>query len=442
VKRSHISDLGPRTTDLERTSPTRLPLGRLLRRPWGRVGRLAGEVGDELSAPVLLVGGCVRDLLLGRPVTDLDIMIEGDGRAAAERLAQRLGASCRYDRRFLTAALYLRDGKHVDVATTRTESYPRAGALPEVQAAPLTEDLRRRDFTINAMAVFLNSKRWGEVLDPFGGREDLRRRVLRVIHDGSFADDPIRALRGVRFESRLGFRMEARTERLARRTARQGRLATVGPDRLRDELILLLQEPRPHLALARAAHLGLLRAVHPRLRLSAGALRAIARLDRQIAWFARIAPGQTLTDWVVRLLVALAGLGPAARRSVGPRLNLSRRHSQALEAYARGERMVKSLDQPGVARSAIYRVLRGVPGEAVLALVATHPSRRLRQAVDLYFSELRALRPHITGKDLKALGFRPGPAFGDALHVVRDARLDGKVATRRDELILARRVLQ
>ena len=222
-----------------RSSAARLPLGRLLRQPWRRLARRAGEVGDELALPVLLVGGCVRDLLLGRPVSDLDIMVEGDGRAVAERLADSVGATCRYDRRFLTAALYLRDGARVDVATTRTESYPRPGSLPEVAAAALTDDLRRRDFTINAMAAFLNRGRWGEVLDPFGGRDDLRRRVVRAIHDGSFADDPIRALRAVRFESRLRFHMDAATERLARRTARQGRLAGVGPDRLREELILL-----------------------------------------------------------------------------------------------------------------------------------------------------------------------------------------------------------
>ena len=422
--------------------PGRLPLGRLLARPWRDLARRAGEVGDEFRTPVLMVGGCVRDLLLGRPVADLDIMVQGDARAVAARLAERVGASGHYDRRFLTAALYLPDGTHLDVATTRVESYPRAGALPEVQPAPLEEDLRRRDFTINAMAVFLNRRRWGEVLDPFGGRDDLRRRVLRVIHDGSFADDPIRALRGVRFESRLGFRMDAGAERLARRAARQGRLATVGPDRLREELILLLQEPAPERALARAAELGLLRAIHPRLRPDAPTLRALGGVARQIAWFARIAPGQSPTGWLVRLLVALAGLGPAARGSVGSRLNLSRRHNQALQAFARSKRILKALDRPGVRRSAVYHALHGTAPEALLALVAVSRSPRLRRAVELYFRELRFMRPHITGKDLQALGLKPGPAFGVALQAVRDARLDGLVATRREELGLVRQVLR
>jgi len=420
----------------------RLPLGRLLRRPWSGVARRAGEVGDELSAPVLLVGGCVRDLLLGRRVNDLDIMVEGDGQAAAQRLAERVGATCRYVRRFLTAALYLPDGSHVDVATTRIEGYPRAGALPQVEAAPLAEDLRRRDFTINAVAVFLNRGRWGEVMDPFDGRGDMRRGLLRVIHDGSFTDDPLRALRGVRFESRLGFRMDPRTERLARRTAREGRLAGVGADRLREELILLLEEPHPDRALARAEALGLLKVLHRRLRLDDETLRALGAVERHVAWFAAIAPGQTVTGWLIGLMVSLSGLGPSGRLAAGAALNLSRRQTQALEAFARSARILRAVDRPGVRRSAIYRALHGVPPESLLALVAVSRSRRLRRAVSLYFGELRHVRPHVTGRDLLALGLAPGPALGAALDAVRDARLDGRANSRREELDLVRRMLR
>src|SRR6185295_6671142 len=172
-----------------------------------RIGRLA----DERGVAVYLVGGVVRDLLLKREILDLDLTVEGDGMAFARLVADRYGAGLAVFERFATARLAFPDGLKMDIATTRRESYAQPAVLPTVQPASIEEDLFRRDFTINAIAVQLNPHQFGSVFDPCGGQGDLRVRTIRVLHSGSFQDDPTRIFRAIRFEQRFGFRLERTT---------------------------------------------------------------------------------------------------------------------------------------------------------------------------------------------------------------------------------------
>jgi tRNA nucleotidyltransferase (CCA-adding enzyme) len=203
-------------------------------------------VHDLLAAvsglpPIYLVGGAVRDLLLGDPVVDIDLAVEGDGPRAARELAARLDGDVSPHERFGTATV--RAGTLAfDLAATRSETYPEPGALPVVAPASLSEDLGRRDFAINAMAAALQGDELGHLLDPHGGCADLDARVVRVLHDRSFVDDPTRLLRAARYEVRLDFRMDEPTEELAREAARRKALATVSGPRIRDELLDLLAE--------------------------------------------------------------------------------------------------------------------------------------------------------------------------------------------------------
>jgi tRNA nucleotidyltransferase (CCA-adding enzyme) len=222
-------------------------------------------------APAWLVGGAVRDLLLGAGSVDLDVAIEGDARSVARELASRLDGEAREHERFGTATVRA-GGLTVDLASTRRETYPQPGALPEVAEASLDEDLARRDFTVNAIAASLAADRVGELRDPHGGRADLDAGVIRVLHPRSFADDPTRLLRAVRYESRLGFRMDPETERLAREAIAAGALSTVSGARIRDELLDLLGETNRPSASAR----GRCRA-HGRPRAGSGAVAAARR---------------------------------------------------------------------------------------------------------------------------------------------------------------------
>ncbi|WP_338832738.1 CCA-adding enzyme [Moorella humiferrea] len=209
-----------------------------------RILSQARKIATAKGLRVYLVGGTVRDLFLGRPEVDLDLAVEGDGLSFAGELARQLGGRVVFHERFLTATVYW-SGERVDVATTRREFYPHPGSLPEVEPADLEADLARRDFTVNAMALPLNAGDLNAIVDPFGGRLDLDKRILRVLHEDSFSDDPTRLLRGIRFVTRLKFTLEEKTYCLARQALMDGYLERIAAERYWQEFFLLLKERRP-----------------------------------------------------------------------------------------------------------------------------------------------------------------------------------------------------
>src|SRR5215211_5091163 len=268
--------------------------------------RLLPEV--EGLPPTYLVGGAVRDLLRGADAVDLDLAVEGDARSAARALAERLGGSAREHERFGTATVRAPD-LTFDLATTRTETYDEPGALPRVAAATLADDLRRRDFTINAMAVALAGDDLGHLCDPHGGFADLDAGVVRILHSGSFLDDPTRLLRAVRYETRLGFQMDEDSERAARAALAEDALSTVSGARVRDELMDLLAEHEAPAAVERMRELGLARALHPALDpdpdlvASASLGAAAIGADRALASLAALVAGapEPLEAWIAGL---------------------------------------------------------------------------------------------------------------------------------------------
>jgi tRNA nucleotidyltransferase (CCA-adding enzyme) len=341
------------------------------------------EATGGLSA--YLVGGTVRDLLLGRDRADIDVAVEGGG---VEELADRLGPAARVHRRFDTATVWA-DGHEIDLAATRTETYPRPGALPEVAPARLSEDLARRDFTVNAMAIPLAGQ--AELIDPHAGLPDLERRQLRVLHDRSFVDDPTRALRAARYSARYGFALEPATgERLP-----EADLGTVSRDRVEAELRKLAAEPEARRGFELLAEWGLLE-----LQPGAGELiGAVAELLEGGVWTA-------VTDPDRAILAAALGRGvKEARRLAAARPS---RPSEGVE-LARGR---------GGVELALGRAL----GAAWL---------------DRYLAEWRAVRLEIDGDDLIAEGIPAGPAIGEGLGEALRAKLDGEADGREQELRVA-----
>jgi tRNA nucleotidyltransferase (CCA-adding enzyme) len=278
--------------------------------------------------PAHLVGGAVRDLLLGGQTVDLDVAIEGDARAVARELAQRLGGEAVEHERFGTATV--RAGElALDLATTRRERYVEPGALPEVEPAALAEDLGRRDFTINAMALGLTGDDLGVLHDPHGGSEDLEQGVIRVLHGRSFIDDPTRLLRALRYEARFGFHMDEQTERLAREAAAGAGFSTVSGPRVRDELLDLLAEDNAPAAVERLHELSLDRALDPDIEadpeLVASVQLACAETgaDRALAGLAALVSSSPLTlgDWLEELHLGRPQTDAVLRAAVkGPQL--------------------------------------------------------------------------------------------------------------------------
>jgi len=365
---------------------------------------------------VHLVGGAVRDLLLGGAPIDLDLVVEGDARAVASELGGELKA---FDR-FGTATVVL-DGFSYDIARARRETYAHPGALPDVQPAPLAEDLLRRDFTVNAIALAFS----GELTAAPMALEDLEARRLRVLHDQSFIDDPTRLFRLVRYSSRLGFEIEPHTRALAERAIVAGALGTVSGPRIGAELRLLAREPNPLAALHALGDLGLDAAVHPAFGL-AGDAPALAR--RALA----LLPEDGRPD---RLALAVAARGvPAAE--LGALLEWlafeAEDRDAILLAAARADDVAGALEAAR-APSEIAAAAAGAPPELVALAGALGPAARAREWLDT----LRDVRLEIDGGDLIAAGVPEGPAIGRGLRAALAAKLDGQAPGREAELAAA-----
>ncbi|HTU00568.1 MAG TPA: CBS domain-containing protein [Candidatus Sulfotelmatobacter sp.] len=403
--------------------------------------KLAGQVGDQLGTKVYAVGGFVRDLLLRHENQDVDLVVEGDGIAFAEALAAHLTAKVTSHRKFGTAVLTLADGFKLDVATARTEYYEAPAALPTVEHGSIKLDLYRRDFTVNTLAVCLNPGRFGELLDFFGGQQDLRDKALRINHNLSFVEDPTRILRAARFEVRFGLRLARHAEQLIANAVQMGLLDKVAGYRLFSELTLVLEEARPLPILQRLEELGVLKAIHPRLVLGPETARRIQRAGEVLTWYEMLYLETRPLVWLVHLLVILEEHSTAEGRAIIRRLSPPARTGAVLRQAL--------VDVRGLARafqrsrelspSQVYCLLAGERLEILLAVMARVELPALRKAVGNFITQSRRVRPLLRGDDLRALGLRPGPIYRDILNTLLYARLDGEVQSRDDELRLLRR---
>ncbi len=369
--------------------------------------------------PTFLVGGAVRDLLLGKPVVDLDLVVEGDARRVAQQIAARLDGTAIEHDHFGTATVRAQE-LSVDLASARRERYSRPGALPSVEPAPLIEDLVRRDFTINTMAIALSGHELGRLHDPRGGFWDLRDRVVRVLHTRSFLDDPTRLLRALRYEARLDFAMETDTEALARQAGARGAVATVSSSRVSDGLRLLLAEDNFPAALRRMRELELDHALHPAL-----------TVDPELAASAALGAMETGANRLMAALAALVLGAPEPLLRWLDDLNLPAEVRQRVtRAVLQAPAVAHSL-APQLSNSALHDLLHGAPAEVLaLALALGAPS----EPVLRYVRVVSATRLEIDGSDLIAAGVPQSPALGSALRETLRRKLDGSVSGREEEL--------
>lgn len=422
----------------------------------------AGTAAGELGYPLYAVGGFVRDLLLGEPNFDVDLVVEGDAIRLTQALASRLGGRVRSHRRFGTAKwilpktlVALGNGNDLhaagqalpdalDFVTARTEFYEHPTALPTVERSSIKQDLHRRDFTINTLAVRLTPDRWGELLDFYGGRKDLEDGVIRVLHSLSFVEDPTRILRAARFEQRFGFRIEPRTEELIADAL--DLLDRMTAERVRHEVELLLGEAQPERAFCRLADLGVLAVLHPLLRCDnwfvakAAELRAALRVaSDQQGSAAALAP----EDAAPRLHLALLTYHLPAEALDGflDRYRIRKEYRDlAQEVHALAPR-VQVLNANTLRASDIVRALDESSAEARFLLRVASDDWLVRQRLDLYQRRLQHQRPILTGDDLQRLGIEPGPVYRRIFERLRDARLDGEITTRAEEEALVNRLL-
>ena len=390
---------------------------------------------------VYLVGGAVRDLLLGEPGFDVDIAVEGDGIALAGDLAARLKGHVRPHEKFGTAVVVAHDAaggrQRVDVASTRSESYAYPAALPKVEHAGIRSDLARRDFTINAMAVSLKPETYGDLLDYYGGMTDLAARRIVVLHNLSFIEDPTRVLRAIRYENRYGLRMDEHTFNLARACCAMDLVGDLSSARLRDELIALLEEERVDFSLRRTEELGLTPSIHGRLRAGATTRDLVHRGDRARA--AHHLEGE-MPRWRLRLVWMLRDLEPEEIAMWAERMRIRRHDAEVLErALVVGRRLVDRVAR-GPSEADLYEFARGEPLEAVLAAVALDETGIAAERLGRFLDVTRHVKLAIGGEDLLALGFDASPEMGEVLRSVLHLRLNGVVRSRDEELAAAARL--
>ena len=398
------------------------------------IATLLGPISERAEAAgmsLYLVGGPVRDALLNAPVKDLDLVVDGDVQSLACRLAADLGGTVLSRSQFGTAALRIHD-QRLDLVTARRESYPRPGALPKVTASSIEDDLARRDFSVNSMAVPLLGPCKGELLDPHGGRQDLAEGFIRILHQGSFVDDPTRVLRAVRYEQRLGFRLEKGTSQKLSEAVDGGALGTLSGDRLRRELALMLRESNPNLALLRCGELGVLTAVHPAL----GDVSAVTK----------VAETAEESGPLIYLAALCHGISAEEGESLIQRLRMPVTWARVVrDTIAVGTLL--SREVPGLlpangvvlSPSDVYVLLDPYAPEAVWVNMLMAESPAAREALESYLTTLRYVKPILDGRDLVSMGLPQGPLVGEVLRELRSARMDGKVTTREGEVKLVER---
>jgi tRNA nucleotidyltransferase (CCA-adding enzyme) len=386
----------------------------------------------ELKINAYLVGGIVRDILLGMPNFDIDIVVEGDGIGFAKKLSKKLGCRMNSHKKFNTAVLVLGDGQHIDIATSRIEFYKRPGALPSVEWGSIGQDLSRRDFTINAMALSLNEKNFGQILDFFGGRKDLNDKRVKILHKMSFIEDPTRIFRAVRFEQRLGFEMDKQTEKLVRSTIEMDVVSELTGVRIRDELISILNEEKPWKPIKRLYELGALKKIglDTKIDLSfVNQIKSVLNYYEKLIDFAR----NDIKKWRIIIILLLSGCKIDYIKKWCFKMKIKKRDINiivdTIEKFKSAEDSLKKIIQKNFN---LYKIVSSLPKELMVILSSQNES--CYKNIKKYLSELSDIKLSINGNTIKDLGFKPSKNFKIVLDRLFELKLDGKIKSKDEEI--------
>ena len=422
--------------------------------------RTLAEEADRINLPIFVVGGFVRDLLLGHPSLDFDLVVEGDAIFFARRLADRFGGRVLTHQRFGTAKWDIssvrkkligrlpleeegeaaRLPETLDLITARTEFYEQPAALPTVESSSIKMDLHRRDFTINTLALRLDGEHFGRIHDYWGGLSDLRKGHIRVLHALSFVDDATRLLRAVRFEQRFEFLIEPRTMALMEESLPL--LNRLTGARLRHEINLILAEPRAPAMFRRLAELGILAAIHPALPWNEDLARHLTNLETKSidpAWDVTSQADHLSLKQVLGYLVWLGRLPEPTLRSIASRLRFKSGLKRLLIETSKIHRQLPEM--VGAEPSDVVHALEKAPRLSLYAAYLVNREPKFREPLWQFVSQWADITPHTTGDDLREMGLRPSPAYGRILTALRDAWVDGEIKSKQEEEALLKQLV-
>ncbi len=395
-----------------------------------------GEIADSLDFNAYLVGGLVRDVILKRKNLDVDIVIEGEGILFAKTFADHLGAKIRSYPKFGTAVVVMPDGFKIDVATARIEHYESPAALPEVKLSSLKRDLFRRDFTINTLAVHLNKENYGTLIDHFSATRDIKERTLRVLHNLSFVEDPTRILRAIRFEQRFGFKIGKLTESLIQNAINIHCFENLSGQRLFLELKLILQEENSIGIIERMDQYNLLKFISPELRLTEELRDVLTTIKGILVWFNLLYLSVTYKPWKVYFLGLTSSLSDTALNNLAKGMQVQDKEMLSMiSARQEVRQALKELSSLKDKKNySLYRILSPLPPEILLYGMAKTRSEKIKRSISTFFTKLRETEIFLKGKDLINMGYKPGRLFKEIFDNILEAKLQGDVSTREEEI--------
>lgn len=402
-----------------------------------------GEVADEIGSGAYVVGGFVRDLFLYRTDEDIDIVIEGDGIAFAKKYAQIVGARIHTHEKFGTAVVIFPDGFKIDVASARMEYYKFPAALPVVEMSSIKLDLYRRDFTINTLAIQLNSHKFGMLIDFFSARRDLKEKIIRVLHNLSFVEDPTRVFRAIRFEQRFEFTIGKLTASLMANAISMDFFRELSGKRVFAELHLILKEENPVAAIRRLNDFDLLKVIHPSIKLDTDLPATLNAAKKVLSWHDLLFLEESYKKWIVYFLVLIRNCKPHISKEICRHFELAPDDEKILCTERFGaDRCVFWLERNlPVSDSVLYRKLTGFKTELILFMMAIAKNKAVKKSISHFFTDLRRTKLSLKGRDLKKMGLQPGPVYRQVMEAVLDARLDGTLKSKKDEIGFARQLV-
>ncbi|MGB9891394.1 MULTISPECIES: CBS domain-containing protein [Thermodesulfovibrio] len=410
--------------------------------------RIAGNLAEEMGSGAYLVGGTVRDLLMRRPSPDIDIVVEGDGIAFAHELAKKIDGKVTPHPRFATAKILKeikKDGEikrfYIDIATARTEYYESPAALPKVETSSIKKDLYRRDFTINALAVKLNTKDFGLLIDFFGGQRDIKDKKIRVLHNLSFVEDPTRAIRAIRFSEKLGFKISKHTENLIKLAVKMNIFEKLKGPRLYEELILLLKETLPHHSIKRLGDYGLLKLIHPAIE-ERTIYNDLAKAYETIQGIELLFLKEEYRKEFIYLMVILWNLNLSEREELLHRIcapvNIKRELIENISSAQKALQLFTAENSQEF-NVQIYNLLKPLNIETII-LMMIYAKEWQKKAIFNYLTKLKDIKPLITGEDLKKLGIQPGPVYRKILESILREKLQGRLLSKEEEIEFAKKI--
>jgi tRNA nucleotidyltransferase (CCA-adding enzyme) len=394
-----------------------------------------GNVADMLGYNAYLVGGLVRDLFLKQENLDVDVVIEGEGIKFAHEFAEHYEVRVRSHRKFGTAVLIFPDGFKVDVATARMEYYESPAAPPTVEMSSLRMDLFRRDFTINTLAIKLNKREFGSLVDYFGGQKDLKEKVIRVLHNLSFVEDPTRVLRAIRFEQRFGFRIDKLTLALMKNAVKIDCFKALSGRRLFLELKLLLKEQEPLQSIRRMNEFRLLQVISPEIEFTKDLKTLLPEIEGVLSWYNLLYLEDLYEPWKVYWHGLTSALDTKALHRLAERMQMVDQESRRMiwEREELGEFLEKLYRLKTEDKYGLYTLLSHYDTEILLYMMARVNNEKIKRMISNYFTKLKNTKIMLSGKDLKGMGVKPGPIYKEIFDSLLKARLNNLIRTKDDE---------